>query len=82
MQANGVATSVDADVNFWLGLKARSLKLEIVAVTDRPGGESVIFKAECRLPNGETESVTDAQGWRKQGDQWRVVGVEGATRPT
>ncbi|MGA7924844.1 MAG: thioredoxin family protein [Candidatus Sulfotelmatobacter sp.] len=83
VQANGVAASADADVSFWLGLKARSLKLEIVRMTERPGGESVIFKAEVQtgLPNGETESVTDAQGWRKQGDQWRMVGAERTDAP-
>src|ERR1700688_1054387 len=30
VQANGVSSSADADQNFWLGLKARSMKLEIV----------------------------------------------------
>jgi ketosteroid isomerase-like protein len=83
VQANGVAASADADVNFWLGLKARSMKLEIVRMTERPGGEGVIFKAEVQtgLPNGEIVSVTDNQGWRKQGDQWRLVGAERTDAP-
>jgi thioredoxin 1 len=78
VQANGVAAGADADINFWLGLKARGMKLEIVRMTQHPGAEGVIFKAEVQtgLPNGETMSVTDAQGWRKQGDQWRMVGAE------
>ena len=41
--------SADADVNFWLGLKARSMKLEIVAVLDRPKGTSVVFKADVAV---------------------------------
>jgi hypothetical protein len=49
VQANGVKTSADADVNFWLGLKARSMKLEMVAVLDRPKGTSVVFKAEVHV---------------------------------
>jgi hypothetical protein len=62
VQADGVAASAAADVNFWLGLKARSMRLEIVGTRERPGGETLIFKAEVQTgPNGETVSVTDAR---------------------
>jgi thioredoxin 1 len=81
VQANGVATSVDADVSFWLGLKARSMKSETVAVIERPWGTSVVFKAEVQLPNGQTLSVTDGQGWRKQGERWQLISVERADAP-
>jgi thioredoxin 1 len=81
VMANGVKTDVDADVNFWLGLKARSLKLETVAVLARPSGMSVVFKADVQLANGQTLSVTDGQMWRKQDSQWRVVSVERADAP-
>jgi thioredoxin 1 len=82
IQANGVAASADADISFWLGLKARGMKLEIVRIKERPGAESVIFQAEVQTgPNGETMSVTDAQGWRKQGEQWRLVGAERTDAP-
>jgi thioredoxin 1 len=81
--ANGVKTGADADVNFWLGLKARSVKLEIVQVTERPGAASVILKAEVQtgLANGHAMSVTDAQGWQKQGEQWRLVDAERTDAP-
>src|SRR5580704_1829601 len=49
VMANGVRTNADADVSFWLGLKARSITLETVAVLDRPKGKSVVFKAEVQL---------------------------------
>jgi thioredoxin 1 len=82
IKANGAAASADADVNFWLGLKARGMKLEIVRIKERPGAESIIFKAEVQTgPNGETMNVTDAQGWRKQGEQWRLVGAERTDAP-
>src|SRR5258708_3686544 len=71
IQANGAVAGADSDVNFWLALKARSMKLEIVRLSERPGpAESVIFKAEVQtgLPNGQTVSVTDAQGCRKKGE--------------
>ncbi len=81
VMANGVRTGVDADVNFWLGLKARSITLETVAVLDRPKGTSVVFKADVQLANGQTLSVTDGQMWRKQGEQWRLMSVERADAP-
>jgi thioredoxin 1 len=83
IQANGVAAGADADVSFWLALKARIMKLEIVRMRERPGAESIIFKAEVLtgLPNGQAMNVTDAQGWRKQGEQWRIVGAERTDAP-
>jgi thioredoxin 1 len=82
VQANGGAANADADVNFWLSLKALSMKLEIVRMKERPDAESIIFKAEVQTgPNGETMNVTDAQGWRKQGEQWRLVGAERTDAP-
>jgi thioredoxin 1 len=79
--ANGVRTNADADISFWLGLKMRSMKLETVAVLDRPKGKSVVFKADVELANGQTLSVTDGQMWRKQGEQWRLMSVERADAP-
>jgi ketosteroid isomerase-like protein len=81
IETSGVTSGADADINFWLGLKARSVKLEIVRLKEQPGGESAIFKAEVQLADGRTVNVTDAQGWRKQGEQWRIVGAERTDAP-
>jgi thioredoxin 1 len=83
VRAKGVVTGADADVSFWLSLKARSVKLEIVRLTEHPDAEGVIFKAEVQtgLPNGEIVNVTDSQGWKKQGEQWRLVGAERTDAP-
>jgi thioredoxin 1 len=81
VQANGVVTSSDADVNFWLGLKARSIEWQTVAVLDRPWGTSVVFKADVQLPNGQSLSITDGQGWKKQGEQWPLISSERADAP-
>jgi hypothetical protein len=81
VQANGIVTSADADVSFWVGLKARSIQLQVVAVLDRPKGTSVVFKADVRLPNGQTLDVTDGQMWKKQGEQWRLISSERADAP-
>jgi thioredoxin 1 len=81
VMANGVRTDADADVKFWLSLKARSISLETVAVLDRPKGTSVVFHADVQLVNGQTLSVTDGQMWRKQGEKWRLTSVERADAP-
>lgn len=81
VMANGVVTSTDADISFWVGLKARNVKWETVAVIERPWGTSVVFKAEAQLPNDQTLSITDGQGWRKQGEQWQLISVERADAP-
>jgi thioredoxin 1 len=83
VEANGAAGNADADIGFWLGLKARSIKIEIVRLTEHPGAEGIIFKAEVQtgLPSGGTMNVTDAQGWRKQGEQWRIIGAERTDAP-
>jgi ketosteroid isomerase-like protein len=83
VEVQRVTTGTDTDVNFWLALKARSMKVEIVRLKEKPGAESVIFKAEVQtgLPNGQTMNVTEAQGWRKQGEQWRIAGVERTDAP-
>jgi thioredoxin 1 len=83
VEANGVEASADADISFWMGLKARSMKIEIVRMTEHPGAEGVIFEAEVQsgLPSGEIMHVTDAQAWRKQGEQWRLVGAERTDAP-
>lgn len=81
VQANGANTSAEADVTFWLGLKARSMSLEMVRVKQRPNAESVIFKAEVLGADGRTVNVTDAQGWRNLGGAWRLVGAERTDAP-
>lgn len=70
-----------AEVNFWLDQKVRSMKVEIVRLVVRPDRASVIFRGDIVAGDGRTMNVTDAQGWRKQGDDWRIVGVERTDNP-
>jgi thioredoxin 1 len=83
IETGGAVANAEADINFWLALKACSMKIEIVRMKEKPGAESIIFKAEVRtgLSNGQAVNVTDAQGWQKQGDQWRIVGAERTDAP-
>src|ERR1700733_4537795 len=64
---------VEADTSFWLGLKPRSMKTEVVRNELRHGHISYIFRAEVAsgLPNGQTTSVTDDQSWQQEDGQWR-----------
>ncbi len=80
---NRITHPADFDTGFWLGLKARSMKVEIIRQIVRPGLASVIFKADVvtGTPEGKTISITDDQYWRKQGDQLRLLGVERTDAP-
>lgn len=71
-----------ADTAYWLGLKAKTMKVQIIRLVVRPEKASVIFSAEIVSgANGEKISATDAQGWKKQGEQWRIVGAERTDSP-
>jgi thioredoxin 1 len=78
----GIAKSdADADANFWLGLKARSMKTEVVRNEPRRGHISYIFRAEVQPAQGLAISITDDQSWQQQGDQWRLIAVERTDAP-
>jgi Thioredoxin-like len=72
-----------ADVNFWMGLKVRSIKVEIIrSTTPRPDVTHIIFRADLvtGIPNGPA-SVTDDHVWLKQGDQWKLASAERTDAP-
>ena len=70
-------TNAQADVAFWTGLKARSVKLDIAqSVTTDTGLQQVVFQAEISSAaqnKGQTVYVLGGQLWQKQGEQWRIV---------
>jgi thioredoxin 1 len=80
IEVKRVNQSANIDVNFWLGLKASSIKIEVVRLVVHPDRGSIIFKAEATGAN-HIVTVTEAQGWRKQGDTWRIVGAERTDDP-
>jgi thioredoxin 1 len=83
IRVNSVMHDADADTSFWLGLKARSMSVEFVRRIVREDRASIIFRSEVvsGLTNGQTISVTGDQYWQKQGDQWRLLGVERTDAP-
>jgi len=74
VMANEVEGDASADIRFWIGLKARGMKIDMVRVKTRNDLENVIFNAEIatNLPGGQTVVVADDQIWQKQADQWHL----------
>ncbi|HUA16762.1 MAG TPA: thioredoxin family protein [Verrucomicrobiae bacterium] len=75
-----VMHDADADTGFWLDLKSPTMKVEIVRLIVRPTRANVIFRADVES-GGQTITVTDDQGWQKQGDQWRLLYAERTDDP-
>ena len=79
-----VTRDAEADTSFWLALKARSMKVELIrGTTPRPDITHLIFRVDVitGFPNGQTVSVTNDQVWQKQGGGWRLVSVERTDAP-
>jgi thioredoxin 1 len=83
VRVNSLMHDAEADTSFWLGLKARSIKVEIIRQIVHPDRASMIFRADVAsgLPNQQTVTVTDDQYWLKQGNEWRLVSVERTDSP-
>jgi hypothetical protein len=74
----------NADVNFWMGMKVRSMQVEVIRTTNpRPEVTHIIFRADIvtGMPDGKTTSVTDDHIWLKQGDQWKLSSAERTDAP-
>ena len=82
---NRVTNQAEVDTSFWMGLKARSMKVELIRQIVLPEKASIIFRADVvsELPSGQTVnvSVTDDQYWVKQAGQWRLAMVERTDAP-
>jgi len=81
VRINSAKSKAEADINFWLTLKPRSMKVDVVRNEPRHGHISYIFRAEVGLPDGRSVSLTDDQSWQEQGGQWRLIDVERTDAP-
>ncbi|HKW16766.1 MAG TPA: thioredoxin family protein [Terriglobales bacterium] len=75
---NPTDISVQQDAEFWTGLRARRLSLNVSQSTSpRPGLQQVTFEATITpaLP-GRTLYVLASQLWQQQGSSWKLVAVE------
>ena len=62
-----------AETDFWIGLKARKIDLDIIEKSSpRPDLRDIVFDAEVQSGE-ETRHVNEAQAWQQQGDNWRLL---------
>jgi thioredoxin 1 len=76
-----VVRDAGADVSFWLALKPRSIKVEVVRNTPRRGHISYIFRAQVQPASGPTIDLTDDQSWQQINGEWRLISVERTDAP-
>jgi thioredoxin 1 len=66
-----------AEIAFWIGMKARRLKLEIVQFkSPRPEIRQIVFEAEIAPAGGHTVYVSEEQIWQQQSAGWRLVAAQ------
>jgi thioredoxin 1 len=70
----------DADVHFWTGVKAKSMKLDVLQnVSPQPGSQQITFEAEIRSAVATPELtvyITESQLWQQQNQEWRLVAAQ------
>jgi hypothetical protein len=72
-----VQVSVDSDIAFWTGLKARRVELKISQSQEQPGIREINFQATVSTaPPGRTFYVLETQVWQQQGESWKLVAAE------
>ncbi|HTT23640.1 MAG TPA: thioredoxin family protein [Candidatus Sulfotelmatobacter sp.] len=81
VQINSVASEAEADINFWLSLKPRSMTVEVVRNEPRHGHVSFIFRCQVVSSDGNSTSLTDDQSWQQIGGRWRLISVERTDAP-
>jgi thioredoxin 1 len=82
VQVNSVmGQHASADVDFWLMLKPRNLKTEVVRNEPRHGHISYIFRAQVQPVSGPVLNLTEDQSWQQQGKEWKLIDVERTDAP-
>ena len=73
-------TSAETEVAFWIGLKAKRIKLDVAqSASTQADLQQVAFEAEVlSAADGKMRTVyiIDGQLWQKQGDQWRIAATK------
>ncbi len=73
-------TSVDSEVAFWTGLKARKMKLDIShSEASQNGLQEIVFEAEINSANPSEKRavyVTEGQIWQQEARGWRLVAAK------
>ena len=73
-----IEVSPDAEVEFWAGLRARRLSLNISqSSSPQPGIRQITFEAVVKpAPPARALYVIESQVWQQQGEAWRLVAAE------
>jgi thioredoxin 1 len=70
-------TNAQADIAFWTGLNARSIRLDMAqSASPESTVQQVAFQAEIKSgaqSKLQTVYVIDGQLWQKQGEQWHIA---------
>ena len=78
--SSGKASSPDMDIDFWLGLKAQNIKMDVVRMSSpQPDVRIVLFQAEIqrgKSSESRTVYINEEQNWQQQGGQWRLAVVQ------
>jgi thioredoxin 1 len=70
--------SSDSEAEFWAGLKARRLTLNVSqSSSPQPGIRQITFEAVVKpAPPARALYVVESQVWQQQGEAWRLIAVE------
>jgi thioredoxin 1 len=67
----------DADVAFWVGLKAKAMTMTVAeAGSPQPGVESFTLQIKIVGANGRSTNIVEGQAWLNEGGVWRLVGAK------
>lgn len=69
------ASTVDAEANFWAGLRVRNMKFDVLqSDTPLPHTQQIMLQIELHTATDpQTQYVTQAQLWQEEGTQWRII---------
>jgi len=67
----------DADVAFWVGLKAKSMTMAVAeAGSPQPGVTAFTLQLKIVGANGHSTTIVEGQAWLNQGGVWRLAGAK------
>jgi thiol-disulfide isomerase/thioredoxin len=66
-------SSTDTEIAFWMGLKPRRMKLDVIkSESPQAGAQQVVFQAEVQSASAPLY-VTEGQLWQQQNGSWKLV---------
>jgi thioredoxin 1 len=70
-------SSTDTEIAFWMGMKPRHIKLEVIqSQSPQAGAQQVVFQAEVQSASAPGEHVlyvTEGQLWQQENGSWKLV---------